>query len=241
MRIYRLLPLACALTLAACATTTSQPVLHDGKQTLRMPAPLTCATKVQPEAKVHLDMIDNLIADGRNHAALAELQATAMDSVKHWLRYGQLEARTGQLNRAESVFKWLANQCQAPAAWHGLGMVKVKDGELGEGLVALQKAASQLPADVSVRNDYGYALMKSGQYRAAIFQLRTALELNNGHGPARENLAMAYLLAGDKNGIALMQHQYKLTSGELNFAKKLLQGFEVTTIGTQAGLSGSTK
>ena len=55
-----------------------------------------------------------------------------------------------------------------------------------------------------MRNDYGYALLLVGRYQDAAFELRTALELANGQGPVRQNVAVAYLLVDDTAGLAAL-------------------------------------
>ena len=226
MKMSRLLWLSLVFLLASCASRT---VLHEGQNTIHLPAPLVCSGKLQPQARVQLDMVDSLIASGRQQAALAELLATPMDSIQHWLRYAQLQAGTGQLERSGAVFHRLAEHCDSAEAWHGLGMVQLKRQQLDEGLTTLKKAVRLLPADPALRNDYGYGLMMAKQYSAAVFQLRTALELGNGTGPSRQNLAVAYLLSGDRNGLAHLRQQYAFSDDELAYAKRLAATFNTDT------------
>lgn len=182
---------------------------------------VNCSAKVAPEERVELEMVDTLSSRGRHYAALAQLQKTEQRNIEYWLRYGQLQARTDQLPRARAVFETLVDRCDTGEARHGLGMVMVKQNELQQGLTELQRAARMLPASAAVRNDYGYALMMAGQFEQARFELLTALELENGSGRARQNLAAAYLLSGDGAGLEHLKQTYHYSDDELNHARNL--------------------
>ncbi|MCK0536988.1 tetratricopeptide repeat protein [Alcanivorax quisquiliarum] len=182
---------------------------------------VNCSARIAPEERVELEMVDTLSARGRHYAALAQLQKTEQRNIEYWLRYGQLQAKTQQLPRARAVFETLVDRCDTGEARHGLGMVMVKQNELQRGLAELQRAARMLPASAAVRNDYGYALMMAGRHDQARFELLTALELENGSGRARQNLAAAYFLAGDSAGLEHLQQHYHYTDDELNHARDL--------------------
>ena len=166
-------------------------------------------------------MVDTLTARGRPYAALAQLEKTQQKNIDYWLRYGQLQAKTQQLPRARAVFETLVERCDTGEAHHGLGMVMVKQGAVQSGLSALRRAARMLPASADVRNDYGYALLMAGRHEEARFELITALELENGTGRARQNLAAAYMLSGDITGLERLQQSYHYTDDELAHARGL--------------------
>lgn len=182
---------------------------------------VNCSARIAPEEKVELEMVDTLTSRARPYAALAQLQKTQQQNIEYWLRYGQLQAKTEQLPRARAVFETLVARCDTGEARHGLGMVMVKQNELQRGMQELQRAARMLPASAAVRNDYGYALMMAGEYGAARFELITALELENGSGRARQNLAAAVILAGDRAGLEQLQQNYHYTEDELTHARNL--------------------
>lgn len=182
---------------------------------------VSCSANVAPEERVELEMVDTLTARGRAYAALAQLEKTQQKNIEYWLRYGQLQAKTQQLQRARSVFETLADRCDTGEAHHGLGMVMVKQGDLQRGLSELRRAARLLPASPDVRNDYGYALLMAGRHDEARFELITALELENGAGRARQNLAAAYMLSGDSAGLERLQQNYHYTDDELEHARGL--------------------
>ncbi len=207
--------------LAGCA---SQPVATGTDGTLDT-SDIACNEAVQPEQRVDLEMIDTLMAKGRNYAALARLESQAMDGIDYWLRYGQLLASTGKLDGAEQVFRDMVAQCEDGRSRHGLGMVLLKRNQVNAALSHLETARSLAPASPQVRNDYGYALLLVGRYQDAAFELRTALELANGQGPVRQNVAVAYLLTDDQAGLEALKSDYGFSDEELEYARALQQQF----------------
>lgn len=207
--------------LAGCA---HQPKLDSAPGTMDVSA-IACKDALQPEQRVDLEMVDTLMAKGRNYAALAQLEGKPMNAIDHWLRYGQLLAASGKLDDAEQVYRALATRCEDGRGRHGLGMVLLKRHEVMAALPHLEMARSLAPATPQVRNDYGYALMLVGRYDEAAFELRTALELANGKGPVRQNLAVAYLMIDDRKGLEALQSNYGFSEEEMAYAEKLSEQF----------------
>ncbi|MCG8391852.1 MAG: hypothetical protein MI745_02105 [Pseudomonadales bacterium] len=207
--------------LAGCAHQAPQQAAPGGVDV----SGIVCKPAEQPEQKVALEMVDTLMAKGRNYAALAQLESKPMSALDHWLRYGQLLAASGQLDDAEQVFQAMVNRCGDGRSEHGLGMVLLKKHEVLPAISHLEKARTLSPSAGQVRNDYGYALMLVGRYEEAAFELRTALELANGQGPVRQNLAVAYLLTDDQKGLKELQSQYGFTADEMAYAEKLSEQF----------------
>ncbi len=207
--------------LAGCANQPAQTAPGDTVDT----DGITCREAVQPEQRVDLEMVDTLMNKGRNHAALARLESKPMTGIDHWLRYGQLLASTGKLDDAERVFRDMVSECGDGRSQHGLGMVLLKRNQVNAALSHLERARSLAPASAQVRNDYGYALLLVGRYQDAAFELRTALELANGQGPVRQNVAVAYLLVDDTAGLAALKSEYGFSDDELAYAKRLQQQF----------------
>ena len=186
---------------------------------------LNCSARIQPEQQVQLDMVDNLMNRERNHAALAQLEAKPMETVDHWVRYGQLQASTGHLGEAETIFQGLVDRCGTGRSHHGLGMVLLKQDKVLKALHHLEIARERTPASAQVRNDYGYVLLMVGDYEDAAYELRTAMELGDGKGPVRQNLAVAYLLTDNWGGLEWMKNQYGLSSEERAYAERLAEQF----------------
>lgn len=223
MRGHCLLAMTMIALLAGCATrpATSPETAADHLSLMNV----TCESEIQPKQQVELDLVDRLMKGHRDHAALAQLESKPLSTEGHWLRYGQLLASTNRLNDAEKVFRVLTQRCDSGRAHHGLGMVLLKENQVDAALTHLKIARERDPADADVRNDYGYVLLLVGRYQDAAFELRTAMELGNGQGPVRENLAVAYLLTHDWAGLQWMTQQYHFTAKERDYAEKLEKQF----------------
>ena len=186
---------------------------------------LNCSARIQPEQQVQLDMVDNLMNREHDHAALAQLEARPMETVDHWVRYGQLKASTGYLQEAEAIFQGLVDRCGTGRSHHGLGMVLLKQDKVLKALHHLEIARERTPASAQVRNDYGYVLLMVGDFEEAAYELRTAMELGDGLGPVRQNLAVAYLLTENWGGLEWMKNEYGLSSEERAYAERLAEQF----------------
>lgn len=227
MKHIKLLPLIMTLLLPACANLPQEAAPTTTSHAASVG--VACNTQVDAAAHVKFDQIDKLVASGRNHAALAELQASPMNSIKHWLRYAKLEATTGSMQKAATVFERLGHECGSNAAWHGLGIIELKQGKLIAGLYHLEAAAKNLPSDASAHNDYGYGLLLVGNYQQAIFQLRTAFELKQAQGAARINLATAYMLANDDSSLHDLFIKHHYSKAEIAYAKKMATKLRLPT------------
>ncbi|MEQ3724528.1 hypothetical protein [Alcanivorax sp.] len=206
------------LFLGACASHSSTVSSSEASQ---FNPEIRCSANVDPESRVKLEMVDTLMSRGRNYAALAQLQGDKQVGQEYWHRYGQLLAKIGDLDRASLVFEELKEKCDNGEAYHGLGMVALKSGDLSLSLSYFEEALNLMPASASVRNDYGYALMLAGYDDKAQLHLRTALELENGKGMSRQNLAIAYFLAGNQKGLSLLKNEYAFTADELAHAERM--------------------
>ncbi|MDX1755296.1 MAG: hypothetical protein R3175_04475 [Marinobacter sp.] len=187
------------------------------------PLQVSCNRQVQPEAQVHLDLVDRLSEGGKPYAALAQLEGKPMDSHGHWVRKGRLLASAHRLSEAERLFRALVAQCGNGEDYHGLGMVMLKQWRVLDGVRQLQLARAESPSSANIRNDYGYALLLSGQYDHAAYELRTALELADGKGPVRQNLAAAYLLTDNEQGLRLLTERYDFGVDEIAHARRLAE------------------
>ena len=89
----------------------------------------------------------------------------------------------------------------------------------------LEQARRATPASAQVRNDYGYVLLMVGEYQDAAYELRTAMELGDGQGPVRQNLAVAYLLTENWAGLQWMTQEYDFDGEERAYAERLAATF----------------
>jgi len=206
--------LAISLAVTGCSTMSTSTVDEPQLQ-------VSCTTTLQPEHQLQLDAVDAQMSRSQPYAALAKLESEGLATEQHWVRRGQLLASTSQVAEAQEVFQALATQCDSAMGHHGLGLVYLKLGKLNEGTRELRKARELAPSSSDIRNDYGYALLLTGGYYDAVFELRTAFELANGEGAVRQNLAAGYFITNDRSGIAMLRQKYNLSNDEIAHAEKL--------------------
>jgi len=150
---------------------------------------------VDPQ-RLHLELIEKMLEDGRAHAALAHLDALPPEEAaapSAQLLRAEAFRRTGQLDAAWRVYEPLLATDAAAAAWRGLALIKAEQGDLATSVAWLRRARDLQPTVARIRNDLGYALILSGDLAAARIELVTALELESSRRTAR-NLVLVFLL-----------------------------------------------
>ena len=149
-----------------------------------------CEADAGPDHNVKLDLIRQLMDSGKLYAALAHLEATRSTSPQSLYLRAEILRRTDRPEQAVSLYRGLLGGCMAGKGYHGLGLIAGRDNNISEAIEYLQKAATELPIDVRVRNDLGYALLLDGQFDSARNEFLTALELDSGDSLAATNLAL---------------------------------------------------
>ncbi len=224
------------LLVAGCSAQTggtgadAMAPVKEGQATDSVTYLINCSEILKPEDRVAMDAIDAMIEDREYYAALARLESVTFDTQAHWLRWAQLLGQVGQLDSSEQAFSAIVDTCDSYQAYHGMGVVLVKKGQLGAAIEALDHAKELAPADVSVRNDLGYALLRSGNFGRAAFELRTAFELSKGSPSIGQNMIAAYYLNGGQSGLAVLRRELPVTDEQLQsgirLAEKLKEGMQ---------------
>jgi Flp pilus assembly protein TadD len=186
----------CALSLSLLAV-----IAVGGCASERGPAPgepdlAPASARATDPKRLHLELIEKMLEDGRAHAALAHLDTLPADQAAvptaRLLRAEALR-RIGQLDAAWRVYEpLLATEAAAPA-WRGLALIKAEQGDLKTSVDWMKRARDLQPTAARIRNDLGYALILTGDLGAARIELVTALELESSPRTAR-NLVLVYLL-----------------------------------------------
>ena len=153
------------------------------------------APPIDPK-RLHLELIEKMLEDGRAHAALAHLDSLSPEEREapgaRLLRAEALR-RTGQLDAAWKIYEPLLITEAAAPAWRGLALIKAEQGDRATSVAWLRRARDLQPTAARIRNDLGYALLLHGELEPARIELVTALELESSPRAAR-NLVLVYLL-----------------------------------------------
>lgn len=162
---------------------------------------------------LYLELIQGMQQKGLHYAALAHLDAFEA----RWparpeaalLRAHALR-ETGQPEAAKAIYQPLLNGPLAAGAYHGLGLIAVRAGDLTGGAAALGRAAALAPTDVGVLNDQGYTLLLLNDMAAAKLALFKAAELDAGNKRVGANLALYFYLGGQEEQARQVIQRYGL-------------------------------
>lgn len=217
-----LLPFA-ALWMTGCAELAA---LRDGVPAAQRGAG-ACYYELSPEQELLLGLSQEMVAEGRLHAALANLQQLPHEVPEVRLRKARI-LRILDADQAWILYTGLLNTpCYTAAANHGLGQVLAATGNYDEAGRHLRLAARDEPANADIRNDLGVVYLQERRLAEARFELMTALELNQSDPRPAENL-LTLLIYQDRwdqarsliEGAALTQKQFETAEGRARRMKQ---------------------
>ena len=161
---------------------------------------------------VHADLVEEMIRQGNVHAALAhidELQRGGAESDRIQLLKGRVLFSMGRIQEAHAAYVKLMGGPLDAEAMHGIGLIyAINDPQMSEEY--LGKAARGKPTDAGIRNDYGYALLKHGEFSGAQQQLVTAHELSPGDVRYSNNALLALFVLNDEQGAQSLIRRYAI-------------------------------
>lgn len=157
------------------------------------PVGQACSERLPQAVELQLNLVREMLDQGRAHAALANLETLPQDSLD------VRESKALALRRigsplARTEYQALLGTCKAGEAHHGLGLIAMRNGNRIEAERELREAARLQPTDSAFRNDLGVVLLERGDRSGARFEFITALELSEGGKlPATNLLSLMYL------------------------------------------------
>lgn len=215
--------ITCLIMLAGLWLHTSlNAMAADAKAPIKLIADKVCAELI-PEESTRLALIQQMLADGKPHAAIAHLDALKTKSERAELLRAHGLRQTGRAQQAQVIYEQLTKSCVSGHAYRGLGLIASNAGNLPEALRYLKAASSTLPTEHTIRNDYGYVLMQSGQHDAALHEFLTAVELAPDYRQAAHNLILLLYQQGDTARAEAFAKQFGIVADELQQLKKLAQ------------------
>lgn len=226
--ITLLMTLACL-----CLQTSFNAMAADSKAPIKIPPEKAC-TELVPEESTRLALIQQMLADGKPHAAIAHLDAIRTKSERAELLRAHALRQTGRAQQAQVIYEQLTTSCVSGHAYRGLGLIASSAGNLPEALRYLKAASGTLPTEHTIRNDYGYVLMQSGQHDAALHEFLTAVELAPDYRQAAHNLILLLYQQSDTTRAEAFAKQFGIVADELQQLKKMAQaGNRISPIAAQ--------
>ena len=154
----------------------------------------------QDDKQLYLELITQMQRQGAWYASLAHVDAYRQrygDSPALRLLHADALRETDQLPGAQTLYASLTSGPQAAAAWHGLGLIAVRNGDDTQAEQALARAVQLQPLNTDFLGDLGFARLRAGQLEQAREPLAKAAELAPGNVKANANLAVYALLRND--------------------------------------------
>ncbi|MEZ0209789.1 MAG: tetratricopeptide repeat protein [Methylophilus sp.] len=211
------------ITLAClCLQPSLNAMATDAKAPIKLTADKAC-TELVPEESTRLALIQQMLADGKPHAAIAHLDAIKSKSERAELLRAHGLRQTGRAQQAQVIYAQLTNSCVSGHAYRGLGLIASSAGNLPEALRYLKAASNTLPTEHTIRNDHGYVLMQSGQHDAALHEFLTAVELAPDYRQAAHNLILLLYQQGDTARAEAFAKQFGIVADEMQQLKKMTQ------------------
>ena len=197
------------------------------------------ACKELPAASsTRLGLIRQMLAAGKPHAAIAYLDASRLDVPQAQLLRADGLRQTGREEDADRIYRQLLRSCVAGHAYQGLGLSAGNAGKWNDAVTHLKAASAALPIDAAVRNDYGYALMQSGDSATALHEFLTAIELAPNQRRPAHNLILLLSRTGEDAKAAALAEKVGISGEELAGIRRMALQQGVPPEGTVTGMAG---
>lgn len=181
--------LLASLGLSACAGFDSIPESPEG---------VIQAANEGDADRIHLDLIESMIAQEQYFAALAHLEdLERRGALGPQGIYQKAEAlrKMGRITEARSAYQELLATDLYGQGQHGLGLIAASV-DPAAATVYLKQAVEARPTDPIYRNDLGYAYLLMGRMDLAHTEFTTAMQLAPGDKRSSNNLVLTLLIEG---------------------------------------------
>ncbi|BBA32525.1 uncharacterized protein sS8_0560 [Methylocaldum marinum] len=206
--------------------------------------PTACGGNLSPEQRMYLELVQEMVKQGQNYAALAhldQLEKKASPAPQNVYLRAEALRGIGQPEPAGKLYRSLLDGCMAGHSLHGLGLLAADAGHWAEAHDYLLRASRERPASADVHNDLGMVLLLTGRRNDARREFLTAAELDRKNPLPVENLIVLLLLEGDPREAKRLAEHRKLTDKDVERlgerARRLAE--RTNTGGAAASLSSS--
>ena len=163
------------------------------------------------EHELALNLSQKMMAEGRLHAALANIEQ--LPNTLAEARLGKAKIlRLLKRPEAEYLYDSLLNTCLVDQGYHGLAQLSVEKNDNEQALGYLKKAVALSPVNEAMRNDLGVIYLNLGKFEEARFELLTAIELNESNKRAASNLLTLLIHQGKLDQAGQLVSRYQLST-----------------------------
>lgn len=153
------------------------------------------------EGTLYLGIVDGLIKQGRQSAALAFLDGYSQNgedlSPRYWLLRGNALLGLRRNSEAAAAFAKLQDTSLAAHGWNGLGHIAADEGNWPVANQDFNRAVNGDPANADFLNNLAFADLHLDKTDNAIAGLQQAHELDPGSDRILMNLIVALTIKGD--------------------------------------------
>jgi len=205
--------------LKAAALSSLLPVLMSCQSTNSQTAGVSygaCGDRLSPGHGLELSIATDLLQQGKPRSALAHLEELAFPYPDARILQADALRQIGNLDASDQYYKELEGSCLAAKAYRGRALNAVERRQLRQALLLMAEARQAAPTDADIRNDLGYLMLLDGNHSAAEEELLTALELNQAHINAAQNLVLLYLHRGQHDQAYRAARAYGIPESSLS-------------------------
>lgn len=182
--------------------------------------------QLEPDQKLVIQLANDMVSQGRLHAALAHLEQLP-DTLPEVRLHKAIILRKLNDPRAEGLYRTLLKGCLQAEAYHGLGQIAAASEDYRGALVSLQQAASLSPADYRIRNDLGYVYLQLRETARARFELLTAVELAGDDPLPLQNLLTLLIYEDRWKETSALLKQQKVTPRQYQQAEERARALDL--------------
>ena len=179
--------------------------------------PRAC-NSLNQEQQLALNMVKDLAQEGRQHAALAHLNAMPANLPEVRLQQARILRSLDQAG-ARAQYLSLQNTCLDAFAEQGLGQLAADQGDYPKALMHLRTAVERAPTNADMHNDLGWVALQTGDHQTARFELITALELAPDSKRAALNLLTLLFAQNQWQQAGEMASKFSLSPAQIRDAQ----------------------
>ncbi len=179
----------------------------------------SCNATMGSEQELLMNLSQEMVVEGRLHAALANLEQLQLESPEVLLQKAKI-LRKLDPQQAKLHFRSLLDKsCFVAASHHGLGQIAFAEAYYREAAGHLRIAAQHAPADKNIRNDLGLVYLYLRRIPEARFELMTALELDTHDVKVASNVLLLLLYQDQWQQASDLINQLGLTPVQFDSAQ----------------------
>ncbi|WP_181953405.1 hypothetical protein [Stutzerimonas kirkiae] len=212
----------------------------DDKRAVRPPPACVPMTR---EQELAINLSQDMIDSGKLHAAYANLDLLPRDLPEARLRKARVLRLLGRPEAGEQ-FNALLRTCLVAEGRHGLGQLALAAGDADLAMRHLRTAVLLDPVDAAKRNDLGVAYLRLRDLPRASFELRTAMELDEGSNHAAQNYVTLLLYGNDWERARELVASFAITPEQFTRAEqraRALRGADAPASAQAQAAPGVTK